>query len=694
MVIRALKYAALLFAAYLIISAIAGVHGAAKFYNRSPVLYDKDGGIIAYKLSLDDKIRFLTEHKKVDPLYLKMLIASEDERFFYHLGVDPISIVRSLISNAQGYNLSGASTLAMQVARLLDKKERTLISKIKEAIQATYLTLYYGKERILDLYLTLAPFGSNIEGVSAASLMYFKHMPDKLTPDEAALLVALPRAPEKIRPDRHKKSALYYRNRVLDKACRDLLISPAVLDTASKADIDTALYRPSQSALHLGYRAFAASKVKEHYSYIDPKVQNTLNAVASSFGARASRYESLALIAIDNKSHTVAGYVGSSDSKRQFVDFAKARRSSGSLLKPFIYAMAFDRRIVLPFSIIDDKQKSFNTWQPKNYSREFEGQVSVADALVRSLNLPAVEILKALQPDEFLKIINKDDSVLLDSDENNLSLATGSAQSSLIALCELYAMLKNNGLYNAAALFYLNNKQNLTLPSLLKSGNTFKTRKAHDRVMLYESGIRFNERMISQTSAATIYKILKRVKRVKGYEAMDSLSYKTGTSYNYVDAHAIGSLGRYTIAVRTGRLDGSSNSPYTGFSRAAPVLFEIFSKLDVKDDRSYVSGDLMIKPPEGLSYLSFDNEKDLFDSTSEKLQINFPIDNSQIIPIDGRIYLDLRGGVPPYTVFVNGFVSDSCEYIDAKDFGLYNIVVRDAAGSSHAISVYVPAKNQ
>ena len=239
-----------------------------RFYDRSHSLYDKSGNIIYSSMNKDGYHRILTTQSQVDPLYIKMLIASEDERFYSHPGVDVISIGRALWSNiTSGSIVSGASTIAMQVCRMLEPKERSIWSKAKEALGALYLTHYYGRDQILSLYLTLAPFGGNIEGVNAASYIYFNHSPKNLTPAEAALLVALPRSPEVIRPDRHPKSARYYRNEVLKKAVTDKIIKQDILAFATKEPIPNVRHALPQDAYYLGQSIFTSKLITPEASY-------------------------------------------------------------------------------------------------------------------------------------------------------------------------------------------------------------------------------------------------------------------------------------------------------------------------------------------------------------------------------------------------------------------------------------------
>lgn len=587
---------------------IAGMHVFApdlkKFEQRSPVLFDAQGNVLYSAMTQDDYHRIYTTVDDVDPLYLKMLLAAEDERFYHHWGVDSFAIVRAMMQNLQtGQVVSGASTITMQVCRLLEPKERNIFNKVKEALGALNLTYYQGREAVLNMYLTLAPFGGNIEGVTAASYMYFGHSPKHLTPDEAALLVALPRAPEGMRPDHHPKIARYYRHQVLAKAYEEQIIAQDVMELADQeplprqrlplphpayhlgqslflgklqpperarlypvssvalvaADTDPALgtngsanssnntalgtnstsQSPDAYSAHPSAAAAAPSSANEiphiphhlrgggtngsanstnntnqspdaysarplasaaapsaastnssstdaaHatarfvlerqqpselYSTIDPRIQQSLNQIAQDYieslppSAQEAKQESIALIAVDNRNFTVLGYVGSPFIKLSYVDAVQALRSPGSALKPFAYAMAFAQNLLHPHSLLLDTAHLYGSYQPRNYTRRFYGEITAAQALQASLNLPAIEIMKAIGPTNFINNLNQftnaqdlsDHSGELDSYNHgrlhlaantkpHLGLVLGAGEISLYDLTQLYAALAHDG---------------------------------------------------------------------------------------------------------------------------------------------------------------------------------------------------------------------------------------------------------
>ncbi len=801
-----------------------------RFYDRSHSLYDKSGNIIYSSMNKDGYHRILTTQSQVDPLYIKMLIASEDERFYSHPGVDVISIGRALWSNiTSGSIVSGASTIAMQVCRMLEPKERSLWSKAKEALGALYLTHYYGRDQILSLYLTLAPFGGNIEGVNAASYIYFNHSPKNLTPAEAALLVALPRSPEVIRPDRHPKSARYYRNEVLKKAVTDKIIKQDILAFATKEPIPNVRHALPQDAYYLGQSIFTSKLItpeikalreltariigkqviaseqdthssqisqssqdnqgakeavvssnqaklptlskeahdnnsqelasakgntlgqdltvsthgaqlgknnqeqketinqvievqlsgasikpdqyeafnkaalqdelnqfvnanvdssnlgqehgnsqglsqsqgpsqglgqgshsteferklkmlnslgplpRELYTTIDPKVQELLiNAVEEyrhSFLGE-DKQDSLSIVVVDNDTFEVLGYVGALGTDISYVDSALALRSPGSALKPFAYALAFDQGLLHPNSILLDKGQIYDGYQPRNYDRQFYGELTAAKALQASLNLPAVEVMRAIGPDNFINMINntKNDIDLYDHSQElnsyvhgslvlpkqskpSLSLVLGGCGISLFDLTQLYASLAHDGSsaplrvlsakrpssamvrkHNYKHHFNAENKKEKT--SVRTAGN--KPERSYQS--LKENHIHY-QTMVRPAAARATYNILQGTPAPFGFgnnyfSLGPKVSYKTGTSYKNRDAWALGSSNNITVGVWTGRNDGSPSYPRTGFNHAAPILFKVITKLTSNDMRKKrIEDDVLLhaRPPMALS---------------------------------------------------------------------------------------------
>lgn len=619
----------------------------------SHVLYAKDGQILSYTLSYDDKIRFKTTVDDVDPIYLNMLLASEDERFYSHLGVDPIAIVRSLFTNLrQGEVVTGASTIAMQVCRLLEPKPRTWWSKIKEGFGAIYLTLAYGRETLLNIYLTKAPFGANIEGVKAASLTYFKHLPKRLSPAEASFLVALPRSPEIMRIDRevNLKRAINYRNLVLDEALKSNILSKDLVTLAKKAPLPTRMHKIKQQAFHFLQRAIAKEPYTfEHYSNLESKVQSTLNVIAKDFKQSSNPKEELAVVVIDNDSHQLVGYLGSKDYIDTQYDLTQAIRSPGSALKPFAYTLAFEKQILHPKTIINDVKQNFFHYAPQNFYKTFKGQIEAQQALVLSLNIPAVMIMQRLGPQFFVDRLNSVKYQLVLNDiKANLPVILGGVGINLFNLTNLYAALANDGEYY-----------------------TVKELKG-------ESCVKY--KLFDSNSARATYDILQNHQR--NQVLTHKVSYKTGTSYGYRDALSIGSLGHLTVGVWVGKLDNSPNLFATGETKATPILFKLFSALEVKvKEKSCLPaiGALSSMAPMSLKYFNhFEN----YGLKTDELTISYPHNGDRIKKgFAPFVFVQIIGGVPPYELYLDGVKQEYLDKLDINERGFYDLMVLDSSGS-------------
>lgn len=652
----------------MLIIAISAIPDTTKYEHNSPVLYDKDLNIIAYKLSFDDKFRFKTRLEDVDPLYIKMLLAAEDERFYYHLGVDPISIMRALLNNLSGKSTQGASTIAMQVQKILDKKERTLYNKIKEAFAAILMTLYYGHDYMLNMYLSTAPFGSNIEGVKAAALMYFNHDARHLSPDEAALLVALPRLPEKIRPDKNAKLAKKYRDLVLYKAYQDGIIAYDIYLSAKAQAVPHIIKRPTQKAYHLLALALQHTTNDEIYSFIEPDIQNTLYNKGLEFIEQSKKQDDIAMVAIDNQKHKLVGYLGSKDRLLNEYDLANALRSPGSALKPFVYALAFDRNIVFASTTIKDTQSAFGNWLPQNFDKDFKGQISIEDALTMSLNIPSLKLLEALNPQSLVNNLDNGQNILHFKGKPNVSLATGGLGIKLTDLTHLYTSFVNFGTLEPLALFYV--------------------KKQGQNINFYLNDITSSRRLFNEQAAIAVYNILTRTRRPQGFDPFNKTSYKTGTSYNFIDATAVGTKGRLTLGIRSGKLDSSSNEPYTGFNRVAPILFSIFDKLNLSDNY-FASSSYEKAAPFSLQSFYLSDQNFSKSSKQQSLKILHPSDNDIVYAIDNKVYLEIEGGLKPYSIFVNDELSPYNDHFEVTSFGLYKIVIKDSADNALEIKLNV-----
>lgn len=651
-----------------------------KFLDRSYVLYSDKGNVLAYTLSSDTSaLRFKTTKDEVSKLYINMLIANEDKRFYSHFGVDPFSIVRAAFYNFRNQNVgSGASTLAMQVAKRLTGHKRTYINKVKEMVQAIYLTLKYKRNGILTLYLTLSPFGGNIEGVKAASLTWFNHLPNTLTPSEAALLTALPRAPEHIRPDKNPKSALYYKNEVLKLANRAFIITKEQLNLSLKEELPHKRFTIRQNALTFGNYVFNLKKSntktdfkgldilhtddKEIFSSLDDTVQDELNLIAAKFEQNSDPNYVLSAIVLDVKSHTIKGVLGSSSNKKTTVCLPFRLRSPGSSLKPFAYAFAMEKGMLHPNTILHDNQNLYGTWSPNNFSRKFCGNVSAKKALTYSLNLPALEVLNLVGANSFSKKFNLNEQLLkIRNNKSDLSIVLGSGIINLYNLARLYAMLNEDGLMHE---FTYKNKSDINLQKY---------------------------RLLTKDSARAVFEILKETPRPYLYPEQKLISYKTGTAYEFTDALAIGSLNNLTVAVSiSSPYNIKGNTHYTGYDSASPYLFEILSKSKTeklyKEDLN--SPLLNTAPPTALKELNLTNQSHALNH-EKKLEITFPTNGQTVSPDShGKVYIKTKGQTGELIITVNNEQFEQ-HYFEPKSEGFYSITVIDEAGQTDTTKIKV-----
>lgn len=651
-----------------------------KFLDRSYVLYSDKGNVLAYTLSSDTSaLRFKTTKDEVSKLYINMLIANEDKRFYSHFGVDPFSIVRAAFYNFRNLNVgSGASTLAMQVAKRLTGHKRTYINKVKEMVQAIYLTLKYKRDGILTLYLTLSPFGGNIEGVKAASLTWFNHLPNTLTPSEAALLTALPRAPEHIRPDKNPKSALYYKNEVLKLANRAFIITKEQLNLSLKEELPHKRFTIRQNALTFGNYVFNLKKSntktdfkeldilhtddKEIFSSLDDTVQDELNLIAAKFEQNSDPNYVLSAIVLDVKSHTIKGVLGSSSNKKTTVCLPFRLRSPGSSLKPFAYAFAMEKGMLHPNTILQDNQNLYGTWSPNNFSRKFCGNISAKKALTYSLNLPALEVLNLVGANSFSKKFNLNEQLLkFRNNKSDLSIVLGSGIINLYNLARLYAMLNEDGLMHE---FTYKNKSDINLQKY---------------------------RLLTKDSARAVFEILKETPRPYLYPEQKLISYKTGTAYEFTDALAIGSLNNLTVAVSiSSPYNIKGNTHYTGYDSASPYLFEILSKSKTeklyKEDLN--SPLLNTAPPTALKELNLTNQSHALNH-EKKLEITFPTNGQTVSPDShGKVYIKTKGQTGELIITVNNEQFKQ-HYFEPKSEGFYSITVIDEAGQTDTTKIKV-----
>jgi len=552
---------------------------------RSALVVDAAGAPLRAFAVGDGVWRFPADPARVDPLYLRMLLAWEDHRFASHPGIDPLALGRAVWQGlVAGRIVSGASTLSMQTARLVEPRPRTLGAKLIEMVRALQLEVRLGKQGVLALYLDLAPFGGNLEGVRAASLFYFGKEPDRLDAAEAALLVALPQSPERRRPDRAPDLARAERNRVLaTMASLGVLDAPAAAE-AMEAPVPMGRRAAAFSAPHLAERARAASpKASLLPTTIDGTLQGALERLVASHVRDLEAKATMAILVVANDGRRIIGYVGSGDyldlSRGGPIDMVRAVRSPGSALKPFIYGLGFDDLLLAPNTIMVDRPMRFNGWAPQNFDKFNRGEVTAAEALQLSLNIPAVALLQRVGPRRFAHSLASAGTPLSlpDDEPPGLPVALGGAGISLESLVTLYAGLADGG---------------------------------RVQPLSFVPGAPMGEgvRLVSPMAAWYLGRILADTPPPPNlmpgqHTALGRVvSFKTGTSYGFRDAWAIGFDRDYTVGIWVGRPDGGFSPGRMGREAAAPALFEVFSVLPPAKPDS-----LLPLAPEGAQLLSNTN---------------------------------------------------------------------------------------
>ncbi|MFJ4141083.1 peptidoglycan glycosyltransferase PbpC [Pseudomonas fragi] len=509
--------------------------------------------------------RYPVQVSEVSPLYLDALLTYEDRWFFQHPGVNPLALGRAAWQNLSGGRvLSGGSTLSMQVARLLDPHERTLPGKLRQLWRTAQLEWHLSKPQILELYLNRAPFGGTLQGVAAASWAYLGKSPQQLTRSEAALLAVLPQAPSRLRPDRHPQRAQVARDKVLRRLA-EYRVWPqrAVSEALQEPLLLAPRLEPSLAPL-LARRLNRPGSPPLIRTTIDVGLQRRLEDLLLGWRARLPDHTSAAIVVVETENMAVRAYLGSVDinDARRFghVDMITAMRSPGSTLKPFLYGMAMDAGLIHSESLLQDVPRRFGDYRPGNFSQGFSGPVSASAALVTSLNLPAVQLLEAYGPKRFAADM-RNGGVPLSLPalaEPNLALILGGAGSRLEDLVSGYSALAREG----------------------RSAN----------LRLQPDDALRERRMLSPGAAWVIRRILSgqaRPDRDPTAELVQrpQLAWKTGTSYGFRDALAIGVGPRYLIGVWIGRPDGTPVPGQFGLASAAPLMLQVHDVLSNRDSQ-------------------------------------------------------------------------------------------------------------
>ena len=650
----------------------------------STSVVDRNGKLLRAYAMADGRWRLPVDAKTaVDPGYLKLLLAYEDRRFRSHAGVDPLALGRAAFQLVtRGHIVSGGSTITMQLARLMEpRRERSVYAKLRQMVRAIEIERQLSKDQILDLYLALAPFGGNLEGVRAASIAYFGKEPKRLSLAESALLVALPQSPETRRLDRYPGAAQAARNRVLDRMVEEGQVSDEDAVQA-KAVAVPKLRKPMPIlAPHSADQAVATVKDTPVIRLtLDSSLQKVLEALARDRALALGSNISVGIVAVDNESGDVLARVGSpdyfDDRRAGQVDMTRAVRSPGSTLKPFIYGLAFEDGFVHPESLIDDRPIRFGSYAPENFDMTFQGTVPVRKALQMSLNVPAVVLLDRVGASRLSSRLKQAGAnLVLPKDEApGLAMGLGGVGITLQDLTQLYS-------------------------GLARLGNT---RPLREIVRTPEDG-RETLRLMDQVAAWQVGNVLMGTPPPEN-GVRNRIAFKTGTSYGYRDAWSVGFDGRITIGVWVGRPDGAPVPGLVGRTAAAPILFDAFAR----------TGKLAVplpKPPKGALLASnaklplplrrFRPVGELVRTNGEQApHIQFPLNGSRI-DVDrsasaqfSAMPVKVAGGVLPMTMLVNGVSVGEIDgrrqrLVDPPGPGFARLTVIDATGAADTVVIRI-----
>jgi penicillin-binding protein 1C len=536
----------------------------------SAIITDKNGELINAFLTKDQKWRMKTELNEISPLLRKTIIAKEDKYFYYHMGVNPIAVMRAGWKNIfRMKRTSGASTITMQVARALEPRKRNIGNKIIEVFRAFQLEWKYSKDEILQMYLNLVPYGGNLEGVKAASLLYFSKNPDHLSLAEITALSIIPNRPSSLVMGKNNDRIINERNRWLRKFAKDNVFTEKEIEDALAEPLTATRNTVPHYAKHLSYKLF--KKGGYYYkTHLDLNTQLKTEKIVEDY-VRAQRLHNInnaSVVIIDNKTHRVITYVGSANfydtTDAGQVNGAAAIRQPGSTLKPLLFALCIDEGLLTPKMVMNDVAVNYDGYAPENYDQKYNGYVTTEFALEHSLNIPAVKSLRMLGKDKLVEKLSACDFRQIQKDRNKLGLSMilGGCGTTLEELTALFSSFANEGVYFSPS---YSDKDSL-----------------HKKV-----------NVVSPEAVFMINEILSKVNRPdfplnwQSTERMPKIAWKTGTSYGRRDAWSIGYNKRYTVGVWVGNFSGVGVAGLNGTNTATPLLFKIFNTIDYDSDEEW-----------------------------------------------------------------------------------------------------------
>lgn len=544
----------------------------------STIITDQQNNIIHAFLTSDEKWRMKTELSEITPELQQAILYKEDKYFYYHFGINPIAIGRAAFNNiVKSKRTSGASTITMQVARLLQPKARTYSNKLIEMFRAMQLECRYSKTEILQMYLNLVPYGSNIEGIKSASILFFDKAPNHLSLAEIATLAIIPNRPTSLLMGKNNAAIQKARDKWLNYFKQHQVFPATAITDALAEDLVAHRLAAPQLAPHIAYR------LKKQYAQqdiikttIDLNQQKKVEQLVHNYIKRRyhKHIRNAAVLAIDNRTQEVLVYVGSADFHNDEdggqVDGIRAIRSPGSTLKPFLYGLAFDRGLLTAKYKMSDVPINYSGYSPVNYTGDYNGLVTIEYALAQSLNVPAVKVLEQLGSDYFVDCLSKAgfEQIYKDRNKLGLSVALGGCGASLEELVRLYAAFANRGQLQTLKWLQADSSQLTT--TVLSPSATY---------MLTE--------ILTQLTRPDL------PNQVENSKNLPKIAWKTGTSYGRRDAWSIGFNANYTIGVWVGNFSGEGVPELTGADVATPLLFSIFNSIDQRSQKDWFT-----TPPE------------------------------------------------------------------------------------------------
>ncbi len=598
----------------------------------SQVVTDENGNILRVFLNADEQWCLPPSGKENIPEKLKVAVINyEDSYFKWHWGVNPVSLFRAAYQDlTEGKIVSGASTITMQVARLMKPKPRTVINKLLEILLAVKIEFHYSKENILKEYLDHAPFGGNIRGYRAASMKYFEKSPKELSWAEAAALAVLPNAPGLVTPFSGNKILKQKRNKLLKKLFDKEIIDRSTYKLSLLEPIISRVYPFRITAPHFTQRVVNQYKNKKVIkTTIDIKLQQYLDLLVKQYSRRLKNegIKNCAAIVLETKTGKVKAYIGSQDyfdvQNQGMVDGVRAPRSSGSILKPFLYALSIDDGIIIPQTLIKDIPSYFDGYSPQNYDTKFNGVVTAEDALIRSLNVPAVRLLNTYGIYKFYTFLKTAgiSTLFRSADDYGLPLIIGGAEVTLYDMAMLYRGLANEGVFRK---------------SYFVEDDTLNSKSE-------------NPQLISPGSCYLTLEMLKNLKRPGGeffwktFQNQTPVAWKTGTSFGGKDAWAIGVTPKWTVGIWAGNFDAEPNSNLTGVGTAGPLLFEIINYLPVnQQNKWFEKADMDFKTVQVCKETGFLASQ----YCDDKIQVDVPLNMAplRICPFHKNIFVDPKTG--------------------------------------------------